>query len=196
VPQLTLTEYVILAAVTISAITDLKTTKIYNWITLPAAVAGLALNLWLGYGAAGASGAAWAAFWSAVGWCLGVFLTAAPKHKRGESFLKGGDAKMWGAIGACVMPLKMLICWIYFSIGYGAVSAFLIARAAQPDEFKGFWPMVETCMAAILNRPVAGDRGNIEAARKALIPIGPVIAAGTYLGIFFDKPLMQFMGLK
>jgi hypothetical protein len=51
-------------------------------------------------------------------------------------------------------------------------------------------------MAVMLNRQLPGDQSKVEAARKALIPICPAIAAGTYLGIFFDKPLMQFMGIK
>jgi prepilin peptidase CpaA len=163
----TAAEILILIAVTTGAVTDLRTRKIYNWITFPTALGGLVLNVCQPLLAGNVSASVQAALWSAAGCALGLILVAAPQALRQKKMIAAGDAKMWAAIGACLFPVKMLIAWFYFSLAYAAVGYVLRARAR-------------------------GDKS----VGKTLIPLGPMIAAGTYLGIFMDKALMHFMGFN
>jgi hypothetical protein len=90
----------------------------------------------------------------------------------------------------------MLICWFYFSLAFGAVSAFLIARAIPSDNIQGLRQPLKIFFRAIAGRSSSGAAPHVDAARKALIPVCPAIALGTYLGVFFDKQLMHFIGLN
>ena len=181
----TLAEIVILIALTISAITDVRTKKIYNVVTIPTALAGLVINGidkgWAGAGAA------------LFGWLLAVGINLLPKPSQKIAF---GDAKMFGAVGACLLPIKMLICWFYFSLTWGALALFLIARAIPKDQIKGFWLMFKTFFTAGIDLSSTVDTTDVNNARKAKIPIAPAILVGTLLGILFDKPLMHFMGFN
>ena len=100
----TLAEIVILVAVTIGAITDIKTKKIYNVITFPTAALGIIINTYDGYTKGGLSGAGMGAIMAVLGWFLGVGLTVLPTLRKGPDLLHMGDANMWGAIGACLLP--------------------------------------------------------------------------------------------
>jgi prepilin signal peptidase PulO-like enzyme (type II secretory pathway) len=194
----TLAEIVILVAVLVGAVTDIVTKKIYNVVTFPTAIAGVVINGVQGFNSAGGSwaGAASGAGWSIAGACLALAMTILPRMRKGEDALKMGDVKMWMAIGACLQPIKMVICWFYFSITFGLISVFLIAKSIPRDQIKGFWLMVKTFFTAGVDLSSTVDTTEVDAARKALIPICPAIAIGTLLGIFFDKPLMHFMGFN
>jgi hypothetical protein len=119
-----------------------------------------------------------------------------PRMRKGEDALKMGDVKIWMAVGACLLPIKMLICWFYFSLTFGAISIFLIAKSIRLDQIKGFWLAVKTFLQAGVDLSSTVDTTEVDAARKALIPVCPAIAIGTLLGILFDKPLMHFMGFN
>ncbi|MBU6452916.1 MAG: prepilin peptidase [Cyanobacteria bacterium REEB67] len=164
---LTAAEILILICVTIGAITDLRTRMIYNWITFPAALGGFILNVCQAFAAGNMSASGQAALWSAAGCALGLLLVAGPQALRRKQLIAPGDAKLWAAIGACLFPIKMLIAWFYFSLAYAAVG-YVLRALAKGDKSVG----------------------------KTLIPLGPMIAVGTYLGIFLDKPLMHFMGFN
>ena len=56
--------------------------------------------------------------------------------------------------------------------------------------------MVKTFFTAGVDLSSTVDTTEVDAARKALIPVCPAIAIGTLLGILFDKPLMHFMGFN
>jgi prepilin peptidase CpaA len=188
--QLTVAEIVIIVAVTIGAITDMRTTKIYNWLTFPTAIAGLVINSMQNFSGAGFSlnGAGLAV----CGWLLAVFIMCLPKPSQKIAF---GDVKLMGAVGACLGAAKWCICWFYFSLTYGLIALVLIARAIPKDQIKGFWLMFKTFFTAGIDLSDTVDTSQMDEARKKKIPIGPAIAIGTYLGIFFDKPLLQFLGL-
>ena len=107
-----------------------------------------------------------------------------------------GDVKMMGAVGACLGPVRWLICWFYFALAFGSLSLFLIARAIPKEQMKGFWLMAKTSMVSGVDISDTVDTTSIEAARKKKIPIGPAIAVGTILGIMYDVPLMHFLGFN
>jgi prepilin signal peptidase PulO-like enzyme (type II secretory pathway) len=173
----------------------MRTKKIYNWITLPTIFTGILLNGIQGFVKGGASGAAWTIAWAVVGCVLAVVITAGPSCLKRKEFLHKGDVKIWGAIGACLLPVKMVICWFYFSLIFGVISASLIAKAIPSDGIKGFGPTLKTFFRACAGRSSNGAAPHVDVVRKAFIPLCPAIAIGTYLGVFFDKQLMQLIGL-
>ena len=179
--QCTLPEIVILVVVTVSAATDLAKRKIYNAITFPTIVLGIVINGVLGFIAGGWGNAAIKIFWSGLGAVLGIAIISGPNYRKGPNLLASGDAKLFAAIGACLLPVQMLICAFYFAIAYGAISIILICQAMLiRKEVDAADPAAET----------------VKTARKRLIPVGPAIAVGVYLGILCDKQLLLFMGMK
>src|SRR5208283_2554895 len=114
--HLTLAEIVILVAVAIGAVSDIITKKIYNVVTFPTAIAGIVINGFQGFSDSGGGwiGAACGIGWALAGGCLALLITIVPRLRKGEDALKMGDVKMWMAIGTCLQPLKMVICWFYF----------------------------------------------------------------------------------
>lgn len=182
--QFTPAEILILVAVVVGAITDMKTQKIYNIITFPATIAGIIIN-----GMHNFDGSPWSwsgAGMSVAGVLLAYFIMCLPHPGKKLAF---GDVKIMGAVGACLGPVRWLICWFYFALAFGSLSLFLIARAIPTEKWKGFWLIASGVPAAV-------DVTEIEAARKKKIPIGPAIAIGTILGILYDVPLMHFLGFN
>ncbi|MBS1995964.1 MAG: prepilin peptidase [Cyanobacteria bacterium SZAS LIN-2] len=191
----TLVEIVILIAVTIGAVTDMVTKKIYNVVTFPTMAIGLVLNSMQNFSGAGFSLGNLG--WSFAGLLLGLGITILPRLKKGsDAPMAYGDVKMWMAIGACLMPAKMLISWFYFSITFGTISAILVLKAIPKDQIKGFWLMLKTFFTAGVDLSGTVDTTDVDAARKKLIPICPAIAIGTLCGILFDRQLMHFMGFN
>jgi hypothetical protein len=78
--------------------------------------------------------------------------------------MAGGDAKLWAALGACLLVKQMLVCFFYFSLAYGLVSTVMMLRK--------------------------------KASGKTFIPLCPMIAVGTFLGVFFEQPLLDLLGIK
>ncbi|MBU6453899.1 MAG: prepilin peptidase [Cyanobacteria bacterium REEB67] len=186
-PQLSYAEIVILVAVTIGAVTDMITKKIYNVVTFPTAAIGFLLNTM-------SNANHLEGFMMALsGWFLATFIMVLPNPGKKIAF---GDVKMMGAVGACLGWVKMLICMFYFSLTYGLIALILIARAIPKDQIKGFWLVVKSWLSVGVDLSGTVDTTQVDEARKAKIPIGPAIALGTYLGVFFDKPLMHFLGFN
>ncbi len=106
---------VVLAGVLVTAAaTELKQGKIYNWLTYPAIVAGLALGAVRG----AAGGAAWDGFTQSAlgfGFGFGVLFLAYVLGGMG-----GGDVKLMGAVGAFLAWPGAL---------YGTFYSFLVAAA-------------------------------------------------------------------
>jgi len=108
------TSEIVLAAVLIAAsVTELKAGKIYNWLTYPAILAGLAFGA--GRGAV-ETGAAWDGFVNhALGFALafGVLFLAYLLGGMG-----GGDVKLMGAVGAFLgWPAALYATFYSFLVG-------------------------------------------------------------------------------
>lgn len=182
----------LLALVTtfIAALTDLKTKKIFNWLTFPSAIIGVILNgvlngIYTGFAKVGAVEAL-------AGWALAAFIMMFPNPGKRMHF---GDVKMMAAVGAMLGPIKFLICMFYFSIVYGIVSLFLIIKAIPKEQMKGMFLLLKS-LAAGVDMSKSFDMTEVEKAKKALIPLGPIIFTGTLLGILLDKWTMHFMGFS
>lgn len=177
-------DIVALVTTAIGAATDLKTKKIYNWLTFPTAVAGLGLNINLG----GINGAKEAALGYGVAGLLMMF----PNPGKRIHF---GDVKMMMAVGALLGPIKFLMVMFYFSLLYGVVALVRMFKAIPREQYKAFWNVFKTLGAGVdLSETV--DMTEVREAGKRLIPLGPIIFFGTLAGILLDKPTMHFMGFN
>lgn len=82
-------DLILVGAIAISIYTDLRSRRIYNWVVVPAAIGGLALNSWN----AGLTGLGQ----SLSGLALGTGLLLIPFLLGG---IGAGDVKLLGAVGA------------------------------------------------------------------------------------------------
>jgi prepilin peptidase CpaA len=88
------------AFMTVCAVIDYRTKRIPNWLTVPAAIAGLV------YSAVAPQGLG--ALWSLAGFAVGMSLLFVPWLLGGGGM---GDVKMLAALGAWLGPLGVLIAF-------------------------------------------------------------------------------------
>lgn len=146
-------QYIALVAVIIGTFSDLRSRIIPNWLTFGTALAGLVFNAMSGN-----------IMQSLLGLFVGLALVTLPNILQKKTFMAGGDAKLWAALGACLLVKQMLVCFFYFSLAYGLVSTVIMLRK------KG--------------------------SGKTFVPLCPMIAVGTFLGVFFEQPLLNLLGFK
>ena len=152
--------------VLIAAITDIKTRKIYNWLTFPAAAVGIILNFVLGGWQEG--------LWSIGGWIIGVAIMVFPSMGKKHADLV--TLNLMGAIGALTMSKRVSYCLFVFSVMvYGLVTVFVFA-------WKLPWKqMSKVCIRLFQNRCCSVllklmDLSELQSALKKYIPLGPIIA--------------------
>jgi prepilin peptidase CpaA len=184
-PALIVATGLLFLALAISVVSDLRSRRIYNWVTYPGMGLGLALHAAAGWGQ---ELPVWAAFgWksSAAGLALGfgVFLLAFLTGGMGE-----GDVKLMGAVGALagVQVAAAALVTVTFCGGILAVAVLVykgrlwgtlrgmardagaavgLARRAERHGFAG--PRAEAQPEQTTERP------------RIYVPYGVAIAAGT-----------------
>ena len=184
IPQLTLTQTAALVVVAIGTVTDIKSRKIPNILTFPAALLALALQSFQS-GLPGAIAAI-------GGWLVGCLITASPillmRLFRAGNKMGFGDVKLMGAVGAFLGPKLTLIVFFYFCLFYGALG---IARIATVIPWK---KLVMLFVAPGTDLITAQDMEKIRQMRKSHMPLGPAIFAGTLCTILLEEPTLQFFG--
>lgn len=150
---LTIPQYIALIAVIIGTFSDVRSRIIPNWLTLGTAILGLTCHAFLGN-----------FLWSLLGLICGLALVTLPNFLQKKTFMAGGDAKLWAALGASLLLKQMLVSWFYFSLVFGLVSIYKVFIKKEPG--------------------------------KSYIPLAPMIAIGTFLGVFFEQPLLTLLGFK
>ena len=129
-------ENLLLLGVLITAmITDIRSHRIPNWLTLPAMITGLGLNMI----SAGASGL----LFSIEGLLLGMGLFIVLYLFGG---MGAGDVKLMGAVGAMLGPQMVLMAAFYTALAGGVYAIVVIVfhprakaiRAALMETIKGF----------------------------------------------------------
>lgn len=181
-PALTFNQIAVLVIVTVAAIIDVRTLKIYNVITFPAGLLGIVSNAITG----GWQGALWAV----AGYILGALIMIFP-HPKSKMWM--GDAKMMAAIGAFFGPVYVLVTFFYFCISFGVMSMAILSTTIPWKELFKFF--------RVLGLHVGMARESIDMEeftrqRKAPIPIGPAIAVGAWLTVFIGQAtLVDFMGV-
>lgn len=143
----------LLGFLAVAAVVDLRTRRIPNTLTVPAALAALLLHLWC----SGAGGAMTSGTGLLTG--LAAFL---PFYLAGG--FGAGDVKAMAVVGAFVGPKGALLAALA-TLGVGGVGALLVLAALR-------WQSVRTRLAWQL-----GD------ARRQHFPYGLAIACGTALAL-------------
>ncbi|MFN8659096.1 MAG: A24 family peptidase [Candidatus Obscuribacterales bacterium] len=178
----------------IAVYTDVRTRKIPNKLTFPAAFLGLILSIiWYAYSSTlGLWPAIVAgALHSVLGWFAGVVPMTIIKI-----FLRQmghGDTKLMAAIGAFVGPKTLFIIFLYYSFCYGLYAIFAIGKVFP-------WMQVlmsqEADRAGISENMPDVDFKEVTKARKQLIPVAPFIWGGTVLGLLLELPTEALLGIK
>ena len=138
-------ELVALTLVAIAACTDVRSRRIPNWLTVPACILGISLHRFLG----GWSGLKLSL--EGAGIALAVLFPVVLLRGLGA-----GDWKLFGALGAFVGPVGiMLILFFAVMIG-GAMAIFLTIRRRM------FWSTVKNLWALMKGFFIYGLRPNPE----------------------------------
>ena len=147
----------------IAVITDLKTRKIYDKLTIPVAIIGLVLN-GVFFQFAGIKN-------SAIGWVVGVAIFM-------MFGLGGGDIKLMGAVGALKGWLFTVTSVMYIGIAGGFFTVIYLIWKAK---------MLKT-LSNSFNMIFKRSEFKKEETEKIYLPYGPVILIGiiwNYLAIHY-----------
>jgi prepilin peptidase CpaA len=166
---------VLVAVLTVAAVSDLKTRRIPNALTLGALLAGLCLQTVQGSGAllAGLAGAGLAA------------LVALPFFALGA--LGGGDAKLLIAVGAFFGPARLPGALLVIALLGGVMAVIDAMRRGV------LGPVLLSCLQLLKTWGTLGRAGSapaIDTAGAMTIPYGVAIAAGALVWWFWGGDIL------
>ena len=174
-------EFGLLGVVGVALVTDLKSRKIYNWLTFPAMLAGLVGNAIAGGLAHGLSGAITGAETSLTGlvagtaiFALGFFMGA----------MGAGDVKLMAAIGLWMGFPGVVPAVVYVAATGGVVA---IAAAAANGALAQMFRNVYGTMIGLVT-PGGAKTMTLTSSAAPPVPYGVSIAIGTALALFFPNP--------
>jgi prepilin peptidase CpaA len=168
---LSLAETVILAVILlISVYTDIRSRKIYNWVTFPSMLVGLILNIWRH----GAHGALFSlegfgvAFISMILMAILQLLAIAP--------MRFADVKLLCAIGMITGPHFTLYALIFTAIMGGVLGLIFAARrGVLKDTVQNLKVSLQVAAAV---QSADGLKDMVEASKAGYMPYAPAIACG------------------
>lgn len=113
---ITVDNLLLLGVLVIAVITDIRSHRIPNWLTLPAMIGGLGFNV-ISAGVAGL-------LFSFEGLFLGIGLFIVLYFLSG---MGAGDVKLMGAVGAMIGPKMTLMAALYTALAGGIYAVVIIA---------------------------------------------------------------------
>ncbi|HNY13549.1 MAG TPA: A24 family peptidase [Candidatus Wallbacteria bacterium] len=149
-----LIDIILFSILFISLYTDLKSGKIYNWVTLPAMAGGLLLNFMIS-----GQATAYAGLLNSVYGILVALIIFVLPYLIGA--LGGGDVKLLMAIGA----LKGYVFLFYSVLAIGVVSFFLSLFVFLLDMMKSYK------LSGILNMAVIYFNNNVMVSNEEIKPM-------------------------
>jgi prepilin peptidase CpaA len=171
-------KYVILAVAVLATLTDLIFGKIYNWITLPTAMAGLlASGYFLGWGGVGQALLGFAAGMLFYGWLFGL------------KVMGGGDVKLLMALGTWAGPQYTAEVAV-LGVLIGGVFAFVILLVT--GRFVGFAVRLYHFLLTLIVKELEMEMPQVD--RTFTMPFGvPLSIAGVWVA--FSSPFVHLSGL-
>jgi prepilin peptidase CpaA len=159
----------LMAVVIAGAVCDLATRRIPNWITLPGALAGLALQAWHG----GWHGALSSLAGAGLGFAIFLLL-----------YLLGGmgagDVKLFAAVGAFVAPASLPLVFVFTGLLGGLAAIVLsLARGRLREVLVRTASLLKNL--ALLRWQDVRRASRLDAPGALRLPYGAVIAGGTLL---------------
>ncbi len=181
-PPLSITQIVCFFVVVIAAACDLRTRKIPNVLTFPAAAAGITLQFILS-GPQGAL-AGIEGWFAAAGIMLATRLLGWPFGM--------GDVKLVAAIGSFVGPSLILLVFFYFFISLAPVAWYRMFSAFPWRQIFSALPLLITTgnLSALANL----DWTRFNTARRSSLLFGPFYAVGTACAFLLERPTRIFLG--
>ena len=172
-------QFGLVGILSVAVVTDLQTRKIYNWLTFPAILAGIGLNVAIG-GWAGLQTSLLGLFLGSLVFVVGFFMGA----------MGAGDVKLMAAIGAWMGWPYTLAAVIYVTIVGGVIALGAAALNGSLNQlFKNiYWFFVG------LVTPGAKASASLTQSAAPPVAYGVSIAIGTALALFFPEP-NQLIGL-
>jgi prepilin signal peptidase PulO-like enzyme (type II secretory pathway) len=186
-------EILCMIVVIVGMVIDLRTMKIPNLLTFPAAAVGILLNAYAGYRMTGVEGACGQGLDGILGWFLGALITVGFSilpigSGKNKEKLGMGDAKLMAAVGAFLGWKLALITFFYFCLVFGAISTIVLLKVVP---WNALWFLV---MSTFMGAKVAPkiDATKLNQTRKKPIPAGVAIAIGTLLAIVFEQQTINY----
>lgn len=175
----------------VGAVCDLRTRKIPNKLTFPAAGLGIILQSiyfasWSNSEDIGLRAAA-GFIYGILGWISGVLImsiTKAVMRQFGQ-----GDTKLMAALGTFLGPWLLLLVYFYYSLCFGFFTMFKLGLAVP---WQDIWVASEMKKAGL--SPVGPNLEKFQKARKETVPVAPFIALGTLLTVLLEGPSLAFFG--
>lgn len=183
---LTITAVGALVVAVIATITDLRSGKIYNWLTLPAMLLGMiARAVEYGMNAPDAPvPAAVAGFCNGLlGWFLGMLIYGI--FKVFMRHFGGGDVKLMGALGAFLGPFLIFSTFIYHAFVFGIYTCIVLASA---------FPWRQFALAYVTKDSKVLSMEKFNQARKAPLPVAPIIAIGLVAALCLQEQTKRVLG--
>lgn len=167
---------VLAVALVIAVVTDLRSHRIYNWLTFPTIALGLLLNT-LGSGVSGTLFALGGLAVSALS--LALFLLGA---------MGAGDVKMLAAIGTLMGPHFTIWTLLWTAILGGVLGAvYALRKGALGYTFRN--AIIGGHVCAVLNSPEE-LKGMALTSKVGKMPYAPAIALGVSMVV-----LLQYLGI-
>lgn len=178
-----------IGAVVVAAIasyTDIRTTKIYNWLTFPAAGLGVVARA-VQYAMEAPSdhmleAAGGGALNAVGGWLAGVVMVVLLKTALRLGKIGHGDTKLMGALGAWIGPGLLVGAFLYYCVFYSVFTILWMASAFPWNAY-----LATKNLKAV-------DLTKFNEVRKKAIPMAPFITAGLLVALVFEKPTLVFFG--
>jgi prepilin peptidase CpaA len=155
----------------VATITDLRSRRIPNWLSLPFLAAGLAVSSWL-YGWHGVGQ-------SLAGAALGLLIFGFLFWMGG---MGAGDVKLCAAIGAWIGPYQLLIALVLTGLAGGVM---VLCWAAFGGFLKELFQGTGDMVLGWTKREAGGEtKRGVGNALGRKMPYAPAIAIGTLMSFF------------
>ena len=182
-PQVLALDIAAIVVTLIASVIDIRTKKIPNKLTFPAAALGIILNFVLLW--------SWQRGLLAIaGWFAGALIMVAFNMFGNKNKMGFGDAKLIAAVGA-FLGLKVVIAWLYFAFIYGSFATLKFCSAIP---WTHFGKMVKAASMGLTEPLDEEASAKLNAVMNKPIALAPFIAGGTILAVLLMKPSMDFLG--